>query len=105
MKRTALAVFYLIFWAGAYADTSGTMRVDYFHSGNNESEMFSLDQVVAIHKSGDPATKVDLLLMGDGYTVEEQEAFIAKVHELTEILFATSLGCRCPLCICVPRQQ
>jgi hypothetical protein len=203
MKKIALAVFCSIIWTGAYAGTPGTMRVDYFHSGNSETEMFSLDQVVieplawtgnmaqphdktsrgkylfeiidpesgdiawsrsfssiygewettgeakninrsfhesvrfpaqnsvfelvmkkrgpgnafeevwrieldpsdvlvhresamyaddvvAIHKSGDPATKVDLLLMGDGYTADEQEAFIAKAMELTEILFATS---------------
>ena len=28
------------------ADTPATMRVDYFHSGNQSTEMFSLDQVV-----------------------------------------------------------
>ena len=56
---------------------------------HHESAMYA-DHVVAIHKSGDPATKVDLLLMGDGYTAEEQEAFLAKAAELTEILFATS---------------
>ena len=48
------------------------------------------DQVVAIRESGDPAQKVDLLLLGDGYTAGEQEAFIAKARELTDILFATS---------------
>ena len=48
------------------------------------------NQVVAIHESGDPAHKVDLLLIGDGYTADEHEAFIAKAHELTDILFATS---------------
>ena len=48
------------------------------------------DQVVAIHESGDPATKVDLLLLGDGYTADEHEAFIAKARELTEVLFTTS---------------
>jgi hypothetical protein len=203
MNKIVFAIFFSIFWAGAYAGTPGTMRVDYFHSGNNETEMFSLDQVVVeplpwtgnmaqphdktsrgkylfeiidpesgdiawsrsfssiygewettgeakeinrsfhesvrfpaqdsvfelvmkkrgagnafeevwrigldpadvlvhresamyaddvvvIHKSGDPANKVDLLLMGDGYTAAEQEAFIAKAIELTEILFATS---------------
>ena len=47
------------------------------------------DYVVAIHESGDPATKVDLLLMGDGYTDEEQHTFIETATELTEILFAT----------------
>src|SRR6056300_1498942 len=33
---------------------------------HRESAMYA-DDVVVIHKSGDPATKVDLLLMGDGY--------------------------------------
>jgi len=46
--------------------------------------------VVAIENNGDPATKVDLLLLGDGYTVDEQDAFLAKARELTEELFATS---------------
>ena len=203
MNKIVTALFFSLLWAGASASTPGTMRVDYFHSGNNATEMFSLDQVVieplpwtgnmaqphdktsrgkylfeiidpesgniawsrsfssiygewettgeskeinrsfhesvrfpaqdsvfelvmkkrgpgnafeeiwrieldpadvlvhresamyaddvvAIHKSGDPANKVDLLLMGDGYTADEQEEFIAKAIELTEILFATS---------------
>ncbi len=47
-------------------------------------------EVIAIHESGDPATKVDLLLLGDGYTAEEQAAFVEKAKELTDILFATS---------------
>jgi len=56
---------------------------------HRESAMFA-DHVVAIHESGDPATKVDLLLLGDGYTADEQEDFIAKARELTRVLFATS---------------
>ncbi len=56
---------------------------------HRESAMYA-DQVVAIHESGDPATKVDLLLMGDGYTADEHGAFIAKARELTDILFSTS---------------
>ncbi len=55
---------------------------------HRESAMFA-DHVVAIHESGDPATKVDLLLMGDGYTAAETDDFIAKAKELTDILFAT----------------
>ena len=55
---------------------------------HRESAMYA-DDVVAIHESGDPATKVDLLLMGDGYTAEERDAFIATARELTELLFAT----------------
>ncbi len=48
------------------------------------------DQVVAILDNGDPATKVDLLILGDGYTADEHDAFIAKARELADILFATS---------------
>jgi hypothetical protein len=46
-------------------------------------------QVVAIEENGDPADKVDLLLLGDGYSVEEQEDFIARARELADVLFAT----------------
>ena len=56
---------------------------------HRESAMHA-DEVIAIHESGDPANKVDLLLMGDGYTAGEHDAFIAKARELTDILFATS---------------
>ena len=48
------------------------------------------DQVIAIENNGDPAVKVDLLMLGDGYTASEHDAFIAKAKELTEALFATS---------------
>ena len=30
----------------SFAQAPSTMRVDYFHSGNHDAEMFSLDQVV-----------------------------------------------------------
>ncbi len=48
------------------------------------------DRVVAIHESGDPAMKVDLLLLGDGYTADETDAFIARARELAADLLATS---------------
>ncbi len=48
------------------------------------------DQVVAIGQNGDPATKVDLLLLGDGYTADEYDDFLAKARELANALFATS---------------
>ena len=48
------------------------------------------DRVIAILDNGDPATKVDLLILGDGYTVEEHDQFVAKARELADILFATS---------------
>jgi hypothetical protein len=48
------------------------------------------DHVVAVEYNGDPATKVDLLLLGDGYTADEHDAFLQKARDLTEELFATS---------------
>ncbi len=48
------------------------------------------DNVVAILDNGDPASKVDLLLLGDGYTAGERDDFLAKARELTDILFSTS---------------
>jgi hypothetical protein len=48
------------------------------------------EHVVAIENNGDPGSKVDLLLLGDGYTRDEQDAFLEKARELTEELFATS---------------
>jgi len=48
------------------------------------------DHVVVIEKNGDPARKVDLLILGDGYTAADKEEFVAKAKEMTEILFATS---------------
>ena len=203
MKRTLLSICGWLICAGALAENPPTMRVDYFHTGNADTEIFSLDRVVIeplpfpgnmqqpidrtlrgkyafeiiapdsgdvswsrsfssiygewettgearqmnrtyhesvrfplpedvfelvlkkraadnsfteiwritldpddylVHResplmashvmqieyNGDPATKVDLLLLGDGYTAEEQDDFRAKAEELTEILFASS---------------
>lgn len=60
---------------------------DYMH--HHESARYA-DQVVAILNNGDPATKVDLLLLGDGYTAAEHDDFVAKAREMTDVLFATS---------------
>ena len=46
--------------------------------------------VITIQKTGDPATKVDFLILGDGYTAAEAQKFEADVRRLTEVLFATS---------------
>ena len=56
---------------------------------HRESAMYA-DQVVAIINNGDPAQKVDLLLLGDGYTAEEHDDFIARAREMADILLATS---------------
>ena len=56
---------------------------------HRESAMFA-DDVVAIWEGGDPATSVDLLLLGDGYTADEHDDFLETARELTAILFETT---------------
>jgi len=46
--------------------------------------------LIPIQKMGDPATKVDLLLLGDGYTASETSKFVADARRLVAVLFATS---------------
>ncbi len=46
--------------------------------------------LLAFQKSGDPAQKVDFLILGDGYTKEEQPKFERDARRLMAILFATS---------------
>jgi hypothetical protein len=47
-------------------------------------------EVIALQKNGDSAHKVDLLLVGDGYTDAERGKFGTDARRLMEILFATS---------------
>jgi len=56
----------------------------------HEEQALPDDEVHAIEINGPPSRKVDLLLLGDGYTENEREAFLDKARELTELLFATS---------------
>ena len=46
--------------------------------------------LIEIQKSGDPAEKVDFLILGDGYTAAERGKFEKDARRLVEILFATS---------------
>ncbi|HPN78656.1 M64 family metallopeptidase [Dokdonella sp.] len=46
--------------------------------------------VVAIRSNGDPQDKVDLLILGDGYTEAERTRFIADARRLSDALFAVS---------------
>ncbi|MFN7993960.1 MAG: IgA Peptidase M64 [Bryobacteraceae bacterium] len=47
-------------------------------------------KVWAVMRNGEPRDKVDLLLMGDGYTAEEMEKWHRDAHRLTDLLFAAS---------------
>lgn len=46
--------------------------------------------LITIQKAGEPETKVDFLIIGDGYTAAEAKKFVADARRLTEVLFATS---------------
>ena len=47
-------------------------------------------RLIPIQQSGEPATKVDFLIIGDGYTARELKKFEADARRLTKVLFATS---------------
>jgi uncharacterized protein len=47
-------------------------------------------RLIPIQKMGDPATKVDFVILGDGYTARELPKFVRDARRLTEVLFATS---------------
>jgi hypothetical protein len=47
-------------------------------------------EVIAFQQQGEPARKVDLLLVGDGYTSRERGKFVADARRLIEVLFATA---------------
>ncbi|HVX66753.1 MAG TPA: M64 family metallopeptidase [Bryobacteraceae bacterium] len=47
-------------------------------------------KVWPVMKNGEPAGKLDLLLLGDGYTAAEMDKWHADARRLTELLFAAS---------------
>ena len=46
--------------------------------------------LITIERNGDPSTKVDFLLLGDGYTAAERGKFERDARRMVDILFATS---------------
>ncbi len=46
--------------------------------------------LIEIQRSGDPSTKVDFLILGDGYTAAERQKFERDARRMTDVLFATS---------------
>ncbi|MET0648212.1 MAG: IgA Peptidase M64 [Pyrinomonadaceae bacterium] len=46
--------------------------------------------LIEIQRSGDPATKVDFLILGDGYTAAETAKFERDARRMAEVLFAAS---------------
>jgi hypothetical protein len=56
----------------------------------DRSKPTSPGKVIALQQSGDPATKVDFLILGDGYTAAELPKFEKDARRLMDILFAAS---------------
>jgi hypothetical protein len=56
----------------------------------DRSKQAATARLIEVQKSGDSATKVDFLIMGDGYTAAEMGKFEADARKLTEILFSVS---------------
>lgn len=46
--------------------------------------------LIALHDAGTPEEKLDLLILGDGYTAAERGKFERDARRLTQVLFATS---------------
>jgi hypothetical protein len=56
----------------------------------DRSKPASPGPLLEIEKNGDSATKVDFLILGDGYTAGERGKFEQDARRLTELLFQTS---------------
>jgi len=54
----------------------------------NKARLAPMGKVVTLWESGPASTKVDLLLLGDGYTDAEMPKFVADARRLTEAMFA-----------------
>ena len=56
----------------------------------DRSKMAAPSRLLELEKNGDPAAKVDFLILGDGYTSGESAKFETDAKRLIEILFAVS---------------
>jgi hypothetical protein len=69
---------------------SWTLDIDPADPAIDRSAPPAAARVWAVEKNGEPRDKVDLLLMGDGYTAAEMEKWHADARRLAGILFARS---------------
>ncbi len=76
---------------GAFREIYSTV-VDTADAANRlveRSPVPAVGTVWSVFESGPPAVKVDLLILGDGYTAAEKGKFHADVKRLTDALFST----------------
>lgn len=62
--------------------------IDPKHAFVDTSKPPSAGALIPLLKNGDPATKVDLLILGDGYTAKERTKFVRDAKRLGSLLFA-----------------
>jgi hypothetical protein len=67
-----------------------TTRVDPKDIFIDRSRQRAPGRLIPIQQMGDSATKVDFLIIGDGYTARELRKFEADARRLTKVLFETS---------------
>jgi len=67
-----------------------TLNIDPDAQDVDKSAPPSAGDRVAIQNSGDPSSKVDFLILGDGYTAAERPKFIEDAKRFTALLFAVS---------------
>ncbi len=71
-------------------DKIWTTRIDPKDIFIDRSKSAAPARLIPIQRMGDPATKVDFLILGDGYTARELRKFERDARRLTEVLFSTS---------------
>ena len=67
-----------------------TTRVDPKDIFIDRSRLRAPGRLIPIQRMGDSATKVDFVIIGDGYTARELRKFEADARRLTKVLFETS---------------
>jgi hypothetical protein len=67
-----------------------TIRIDPRDKTIDTSRPASPGPLLTLEDRGEPATKVDLLILGDGYTAAERQKFEQDARRFTEILFTRS---------------
>src|SRR5713101_6062109 len=67
-----------------------TLAVDPRDRSVDDSPPPAAGELIALQRTGDPVGKVDLLLLGDGYTARERGKFEKDARRLMEVLFSTS---------------
>src|SRR5258708_36283806 len=80
MKRSTFGLVALLHASTVFAAQPGTMRVDYYHTGNAKEERFSLDRVVLepLPWPGNPARPIDTTNRGK-YLFEVTDAASSRV--------------------------